>query len=155
MSGCRESVTDNSLAVAPQRVLPILYSLRSLKFRSLANFRDPSSRFRLLTKHRFGLRLPVESFTFSLLHYVQSGCRESNPVYLLPKQTYYRYTTPRRYSHRTRVIRFAAGSGLSPCHPSGGATRDTHRPATPLPSRSQGHTTLPYVRPSVSSPHAD
>ena len=25
-----------------------------------------------------------------------SGCRESNSVYLLPKQTYYRYTTPRR-----------------------------------------------------------
>ena len=27
--------------------------------------------------------------------YLWSGCRESNPVYLLPKQTYYRYTTPR------------------------------------------------------------
>ncbi len=25
----------------------------------------------------------------------QSGCRESNSAYLLPKQTYYRYTTPR------------------------------------------------------------
>ena len=30
------------------------------------------------------------SFTF-----VQSGCWELNPVYLLPKQAYYRYTTAR------------------------------------------------------------
>lgn len=30
-----------------------------------------------------------------------SGCRESNSAYLLPKQTYYRYTTPR---HKTQSL---------------------------------------------------
>ncbi len=54
-------VTDNPLVVTPQRVLPILYSLWSLKFRSLANFRYPASRFGLLAKHRSGLHKSTKS----------------------------------------------------------------------------------------------
>jgi hypothetical protein len=40
------------------------------------------------------LRLLLD-FILPILFFANSGCRELNPVYLLPKQVYYRYTTPR------------------------------------------------------------
>ncbi|TSC54757.1 MAG: hypothetical protein LiPW30_223 [Parcubacteria group bacterium LiPW_30] len=78
MSGCRESVT-------------------SYQFALLISTRDPAS---LSQSDMLRLSIPDANEAVHSLnpHYasLHSGCRESNSGYLLPKQTYYLYTTPRK-----------------------------------------------------------
>ena len=55
----------------------------------------------------------------AMILFLMSGRRESNPVYLLPKQAYYRYTTPRDIEcyHEQKKIAPAFPPGLSCRHP--------------------------------------
>ncbi len=56
-------------------------------------------------KYTQPLRFPDISFAYSpLTHLVRSGCRESNPIYIHPMDTYYRYTTPRFDTSLKRIL---------------------------------------------------
>ena len=48
----------------------------------------------------FALDLRKKSLSKLATFFLRSGRRESNPIILLPKQAYYRYTTPRSEEHR-------------------------------------------------------
>ena len=114
---------------------------------------------------------------------LRSGRRESNSVYLLPKQTYYRHTPARFFvtiteyssgsflrksklleSSFTLVIsshialvytitQFGVSTAREPYRRGGEATREHRRPATPLPIAFASRTTPLSVRLSVSLPH--
>ena len=79
LSGCRESVTNNFLAVAQKFSRPRLAISPCLA--RLAPAFDPLA--------------PRAYARSSIVHLSLSGCRESNPDLTLPKRVYYHYTTPR------------------------------------------------------------
>src|SRR3990172_7192431 len=59
-----------------------------------------ASLFRLLAQHSSGVRFQTYDKLLSyspLLHSIQSGCWESNPVLTNPNRAYYRCTTPRNF----------------------------------------------------------